>query len=106
MTTWYLAIRRHGSPPTDEPAIETHLRWMREQHAAGTILMSGPSSDHAISLYVIRADSRQAAADIAARDPLAGADSATIEIVEWEVHQLFGIGAFDLESIRRLAELA
>jgi hypothetical protein len=36
-----------------------------------------------------------AAADIAAGDPLAHNEHTTVEIIEWDVHQVLGIGAFE-----------
>lgn len=102
---WYLAIRRGVQPPADERVIERHLEWMRAQHDAGVILISGPSSDYSMSLCVLRASSRQAAAEIAAQDPLAQDEDAATEIIEWEVHQVLGIGPFDLASTVRQARL-
>jgi hypothetical protein len=51
---------------------------------------------------MLRAPSRQAAADTVAHDPLAPETNGTTEIIEWNVHQLLGIGAFDKGLIRRM----
>lgn len=90
---WYLAILRRTQPPQQQ-AIGAHLNWMRTQHERGTVLISGPSSDRSMSLYVLRAPSQTAAAKIAAEDPLAQGEQTTFEIIEWDVHQVLGIGAF------------
>jgi hypothetical protein len=39
--------------------------------------------------------SREDAAALAAGDPLAQDDRVRVEIIEWNVHQLLGIGSFD-----------
>ena len=51
---------------------------MRGRHVRGTVLISGPSADA-----------------LAATDPLAQDDQTSIEVIEWDVHQILGIGSFD-----------
>jgi len=72
-----------------------HLAWMRAQHERGNVLISGPSSDGTVGIYVLHMASREDAATLAASDPLAHEDRVHIEIIEWNVHQLFGIGSFE-----------
>ncbi len=50
--------------------------------------------------YLIRAENRQEAEAIAARDPFTAAGFTTYEIIEWEVHQIMGIGPFTAEGLR------
>ena len=92
---WYLAIRRGVEPPADLSVVDEHLVWMREQHAAGTVLASGPSADHSLGLYLLRMPSRQAAAELVARDPIAQGEHVAFEIIEWDVQQLLGVGLFE-----------
>jgi hypothetical protein len=93
---WYLAIRRM-TRPTGEwgERVGNHLTWLRDQHERGVILISGPTPDHMTGLYVMRAPSHHEAAAIVAEDPLAQDGLATVEIIDWEVHQILGIGSFD-----------
>ncbi|WP_269857070.1 YciI family protein [Streptomyces sp. RPT161] len=98
---WYLVIRRGKRPAEPQRMLAAHLDWMRDQHEQGTVLISGPSSDPTMGLYVVRASSRSVAEAIAQDDPLARDDQATIEIIEWHVHQLLGIGPFDIEAVQR-----
>ena len=51
---------------------------MRGQYVRGTVLISGPSADA-----------------LAATDPLVQDDQTSIEVIEWDVHQILGIGSFD-----------
>lgn len=67
---------------------------MKHQHDTGKIVMSGPTPDRQYGQYLIRADSLQEAQTIAASDPYTVAGCTTFEIIEWEVHQIMGIGPF------------
>ncbi|HWE91115.1 MAG TPA: YciI family protein [Pseudonocardiaceae bacterium] len=93
---WYLVIRRRTEPPAD-PAVtvKRHLEWMRAQHDAGTVVISGPAADRQTGIYVMRCGSCSEAAAIAAGDPLAEDGRAGIEVIEWHVHQMLGVGSFD-----------
>ncbi|MGW7003863.1 YciI family protein [Streptomyces sp. NPDC054933] len=99
---WYLVIRRGKRPTGPQRMLVEHLDWMRDQHEQGTVLISGPSSDPTMGLYVVRARSRSVAEAIAQGDPLARDGQATIEIIEWHVHQMLGIGPFDINSVQRV----
>ncbi|MGW7003932.1 YciI family protein [Streptomyces sp. NPDC054933] len=102
---WYLVIRRGKRPAAESPRIlEDHLAWMRDQHEQGTVLISGPSSDPTTGLYVVRARSHSVAEAIAQGDPLARDGHAAIEIIEWHVHQMLGIGPFDIDAVQRVEE--
>ena len=92
---WYLAMRRALQPRAEwTTSLDEHLRWMQQQHAAGRILFSGPSADRQLGIYVIRADSRAEAEQVAASDPYTAAGYCTFDLIEWEVHQALGIGPF------------
>ena len=91
----FLVLRHHAAPIDDHAGVVEHLTWMRAQHVRGNVLISGPSSDGTVGIYVLRMASREDAATLAASDPLAQDDRVRIEIIEWNVHQLFGIGSFE-----------
>ncbi|MFI9275814.1 YciI family protein [Kitasatospora sp. NPDC052896] len=100
---WYLVIRRGERPAMESRrTLEEHLAWMRGQHERGSVLISGPSSDGATGLYVVRARSRSDAEAVAQSDPLVRDGRATIEIIEWHVHQMLGIGPFDIDALQRI----
>lgn len=53
---WYLALRRNLQPRESwTVGLDEHLAWMHEQHAVGAILLSGPSADRSLGMYLIRA---------------------------------------------------
>ena len=69
---------------------------MKRQHEAGKILLSGPGKTEAgqVGIYLIRADSRDEAERIAGSDPFTAAGSCNFELIEWNVHQIMGVGPF------------
>ena len=98
---WYIVLRRDVRPRGEWAlGLDDHLRWMRAQHEAGTILFSGPSRDRAYGIYVVRAASRAAAEAVAAGDPFTAAGYTAFEIIEWEVHQVLGAGPFTAAALR------
>jgi len=98
---WYLVLRR-PTKPRDQwtVTLDQHLVWMKQQHQAGKILFSGPTTDRKYGVYVIRADSKQEAEQIAASDPYTAAGFCAFELLEWEVHQIMGVGPFTSAEMR------
>jgi uncharacterized protein len=93
---WYLAIRRMTqAPPSWRDLLPAHLAWLKDMHDTGTIIMSGPATDPRLGIYIMRAPAIAQATRIVHADPLLQSPGATVEVIEWELHQLMGIGAFD-----------
>jgi len=74
--------------------------WMKQQHDTGKILFSGPTTDRKYGVYVIRATGKEEAERIAAGDPYTAAGFCAFELLEWEVHQIMGIGPFTAAEMR------
>jgi uncharacterized protein YciI len=94
---WYIALRNSIQPSDQWTAtLDEHLTWMKRQHEAGKILLSGPGKTDAgqVGIYLIRADSRDEAERIAGSDPFTAAGSCNFELIEWNVHQIMGVGPF------------
>jgi uncharacterized protein YciI len=99
---WFLALRRTVQPREEwTVGLDEHLAWMRQQHDAGAILISGPSADRSMGIYLIRAASRESAERIAASDPFTAAGHCTAEVIEWEIHQILGVGPFSAAGLAR-----
>ena len=98
---WYLTLRQ-ATQPRDQwtVTLDQHLVWMKQQHEAGKILFSGPTTDRKYGVYVIRAGSKDEAAKIAASDPYTAAGFCAFELLEWEVHQIMGCGPFTAAEMR------
>ncbi|BBZ27555.1 hypothetical protein MMAD_18500 [Mycolicibacterium madagascariense] len=92
---FYLVLRHDTASNKNPESVGEHLAWMRAQHERGTVLISGPSADGALGIYVIRAASFQRATDIAGTDPLSLAEGVRVEVIDWNVHQILGIGSFE-----------
>ena len=98
---WYLVLRRPTKPRNQWTVnLDQHLIWMKQQHQSGKILFSGPTTDRKYGVYVIRADSKQEAEQIAASDPYTAAGFCAFELLEWEVHQIMGVGPFTSAEMR------
>lgn len=98
---WFLTQRR-GVKPREEwtVTLDEHLVWMKAQHEAGRIVLSGPTPDRKVGMYLIRASSREEAERIAASDPYTAAGCTTFELIEWEIHQILGAGPFTAGGLR------
>lgn len=98
---WYLVLRRPVKPREEwTVSLDQHLVWMKQQHEAGKILFSGPTTDRKYGVYVIRAMDKSEAEKIAAGDPYTAAGFAAFELLEWEVHQIMGVGPFTAAEMR------
>ena len=68
---WYIVMSR--SLPEKEADkqrnYEAHRQWLDDQHRAGRLLFSGPTTDGAYGIYVMLASSLDEAKALAAQDP-------------------------------------
>jgi len=102
---YYIALRKPVVPRDQWTVdLDTHLKWMEEQHNSGKILLSGPSPDRRLGIYLIRADDRAEAERIAGGDPYTAAGHCTFELIEWEIHQALGVGPFAAAGLARSRE--
>ena len=102
---WYLVLSRPSAPREQvRPHAPEHLAWMRRQHGAGSVLFSGPTADRSVGIYVVRAASLDEARRVADSDPFHANAVRSYEMLEWEVHQVLGAGAFSSEGLTALAE--
>jgi uncharacterized protein YciI len=98
---WYLILSTPVAPPEQRAAqLNNHLAWMKTQHQAGNVLFSGPSADHTRGIYVIRAESHDAAQKITDTDPFHVEGLREYELIDWEVHQIMGAGPFSREEMQ------
>jgi uncharacterized protein YciI len=67
---YYIALRRRVVPQEQRTvSLDTHLHWMRQMHNEGKILLSGPSPDRSLGIYLVKAASREEAENTAGGDP-------------------------------------
>lgn len=97
---WFLTQRRALKPREEwTVTLDQHLVWMKSQHEAGTIVLSGPTPDRKVGMYLIRAKDRAEAERIAGSDPYTAAGFTTFDLIEWEIHQILGAGAFTAQGL-------
>lgn len=97
---WFIALRRAAKPREEwNVSLDDHLSWMKRQHETGKILLSGPTPDRKLGIYLIRADSRKEAEGVAGSDPCTAAGFCEFELIEWEIHQAIGAGPFSAAEI-------
>ena len=99
---WFIGLRSAVKPREEwNVTLDDHLSWMKRQHEAGKIVMSGPTPDRKLGIYLIRADSREEAEGIAGSDPYTAAGFCTFELIEWELHQVMERGRSPWRRSRR-----
>jgi uncharacterized protein YciI len=95
-------VMRRAVKPREEWTVnlDQHLVWMKQQHDSGCILFSGPTPDRKFGIYVIKAESKAQAEEIAGSDPYTAAGFCAYELFEWDVHQILGVGPFTAAELR------
>lgn len=101
---WYLVLSRAlRSRDESAPRRPAHLDWLLDLHRSGGCLFSGPSSDHAVGVYVLLAPGLEAARRIAAGDPFHQHGDRQAEVIEWNVQRALRLGESGVEQLTRLA---
>ena len=75
---WYLVLS-HARPDQTERKqlhLPEHRKWLEDQHRAGRVLFSGPTSDRSVGIYVVLAASLNDAEKLAAQTPITSTASA------------------------------
>lgn len=103
---WYLVLSR-SLPERNkdkERNYEAHRRWLDEQHRAGRLLFSGPTTDGAYGVYVMLASSLDEAKAIAAQDPHHAEGIREMEVREWRAHRAFRLNGPTIAEIETMAK--
>ena len=104
---WYLVLSRPVVAREQMMgSLDDHLTWMRSQHEASNVLFSGPTADHSMGIYVIRAMSRDEAQTVADSDPFHSLGFRNYEMLDWDVHQVMGAGPFSSGEMAFRREMA
>ena len=92
---WFFCKRCNlREPGARKATLDVHLAWMQAMHEAGKIVMSGPSPDLKLGMYLIRAESVEEAHQIAASDPYTEMGDSSYELTQWNIRQIMGVGPF------------
>lgn len=103
---WYLVMSRSLPEREDDKQknYEEHRQWLDDQHKAGRLLFSGPTTDGGYGIYIMLAANLDEAKSIAATDPHHARGIRKMEVLEWRAHRAFrldGPAIADVEKIAR-----
>ncbi len=103
---WYIVLSR--SVPEKKESIRTHYeehrQWLDDQHKAGRLLFSGPTTDGAYGIYILLAASLEEAKSIAAQDSHHSRGLRTMEVLEWDPRRAFRMDKFSIADVERWAK--
>ena len=102
---WYIVLSR-SLPEKEESKqqnYEEHRQWLEDQHRAGRLLFSGPTSDRAYGIYIMLASSKSEAEALAAQDPHHVRGIRTMEVLEWNPHRAFRLDGPNIADIERMS---
>ena len=105
MTMWYIVLSRAkpGMAVNQQTHYDEHRLWLEEQHKAGRLLFSGPTSDGAYGIYVMLAASLEEAKAVAAQDSHHRRGIRTMEVLEWDPRRAFRIDKYSIADVEGMA---
>jgi len=103
---WYLVLSRSMPERNEEKErnYEAHRQWLDEQHRAGRLLFSGPTTDGAYGVYIMLASSLDEAKAVAAQDPHHVKSVREMEVREWRAHRAFRLNGPSIADIEKMAK--
>src|SRR5918992_4865452 len=97
---WYIVLSQ--SLPDKEvdkqSHYEEHRQWLEDQHRAGRLLFSGPTTDGSFGVYIMLAASLSEAEHLAAQYPHHGRGIRQMQVLEWRVHRAFRLNGPTIEA--------
>ena len=102
---WYVVLSRSlaGKETEKQQNYEAHRQWLDDQHEAGRLLFSGPTTDGVYGIYIMLASSLEEAKAIAAQDPHHAMGIREMEVREWRAHRAFRRNGPTIADIEKLA---
>jgi|SRR3954447_6037954 uncharacterized protein YciI len=101
---WYLVLSK-GVRSAEERDDRTpaHRDWLDDQHRAGRLLFSGPTTDGVYGVYVILADSLAEAERLAGEDPYHAHGDREAQVMEWRAHRALRLDGPSIDDINAMA---
>ena len=102
---WYLVMSR-SLPEKEQDKqrnYEEHRQWLDDQHQAGRLLFSGPTTDGGYGIYVMLAANLGEAKSIAASDPHHARGIRKMEVLEWRAHRAFRLDGPSIADVEKIA---
>ena len=103
---WYIVLSRSlPDKETDKQShYEEHRQWLDDQHRAGRLLFSGPTTDGAFGIYIMLAAHLSEAERIAAEDPHHLRGIRQMQVLEWRAHRAFQLNGPTIEALEQFAK--
>ena len=103
---WYIVLSR-SLPEKDQDKqrnYEAHRQWLDDQHRAGRLLFSGPTTDGSYGIYIVLAASLDEAKSLAAKDPHHAQGLRAMEVLEWRAHRAFRLDGPTIADVEMMAQ--
>jgi len=103
---WYIVMSR-SLPEKEEDKqrnYEEHRQWLDDQHRAGRLLFSGPTTDGGYGIYIMLAADLNEARTMAAQDPHHARGIRHMEVLEWRAHRAFRLDGPTIADVERMAK--
>ncbi len=103
---WYIVLSR-WKPEMEENKqthYDDHRLWLEEQHKAGRLLFSGPTTDGAYGIYIMLAANLEEAKTIAAQDSHHQREIRTMEVLEWDPRRAFHMNKYTIADVENLGK--
>jgi uncharacterized protein YciI len=103
---WYIVLSR-SLPEKDQDKqrnYEAHRQWLDDQHRAGRLLFSGPTTDGRFGVYIMLASSLAEAKSIAAQDPHHLDGIRVMEVLELRAHRAFRLDGSTVADVEQMAK--
>jgi uncharacterized protein YciI len=103
---WYIVLSR-SLPEKDRDKqrnYEAHRQWLDDQHRAGRLLFSGPTTDGSYGIYIVLAASLVEAKSLAAKDPHHAQGLRAMEVLEWRAHRAFRLDGPTIADVEMMAQ--
>ena len=103
---WYLTLHRWLGDREEaiKSGLDDHLAWLRQQQLAGKVLIAGPSLDGDLGIIVFGHMSEADLHELCSQEPFIARGYRDCEVIAWDVHQLLGIGGFDVKAIAAMTQ--
>jgi uncharacterized protein YciI len=105
ITMWYLVLSR-SLPEKEEDKqrnYEDHRQWLDDQHRAGRLMFSGPTTDGRYGVYIMLATNLEEAKALAATDPHHQRGIREMDVLEWRAHRAFRLDKPTIADVEAMA---
>ena len=102
---WYIVMSRSLPEKEQDKQLnyEEHRQWLDDQHRAGRLLFTGPTTDGGYGIYIMLAANLEEAKSLAAQEPHHARAIRAMEVLEWRAHRAFRLAGPTIADVEKLA---